>query len=123
MGAIFDFDRLIRKYSTDCLLVCGADGGKYEAGNWIPGSAKEPEPVSGAIIPMANRKIYQSGGTYTEHDREFVTRREIPLEPAAYLIHEEARYEVQEGVDYSKYAGFYTYNLKRVSVFDKPEKH
>lgn len=123
MGLLFDFSRLIEKYGVSCQLLRESGGGKYVGGNWVPEPAGEPEMVYGAVIPMASRKIYQSGGTYTEQDREFITETEIPLEPTAYIVHHSARYHVESENDYSEYASFHDYNLKRVGAIDKPKEH
>lgn len=119
----FDFSRLIEKYSVDSQLIRPSTGGKYVGGNWIPDAAQEPEIITGAIIPMTDRKIYQSGGTYTEKDRELITETEIPLEPAAYIVFQENKYQVESETDYSIYAGFHDYNLKRVGAFDRTESN
>lgn len=123
MGLLFDFSRLIGKYSVECQLIRESGGGQYAGGNWVPEPAGPPEPVSGALIPMTDRKIYQSGGTYTEQDREFITETVIPLEPAAYIVHRAIRYHVESENDYSGYAGFHDYNLKRVSAIDRTKEH
>lgn len=122
MGVLFDFNRLLKKYGAECQLIRETGGGMYVGGNWVPGPAREPEMVSGAVVPMTDRKIYQSGGTYTEQDRELITMTEIPLEPAAYILHRGKRYHVESENDYSGYAGFHDYNMKRVSAIDRSEQ-
>lgn len=119
MRKLFHFDRLIAKYSVSCKLFSEASGGSYVGGEWAPDPAPPARDITGAAIPMAGRKIYQSGGTYTEQDREFITLTEIPLEPAHYIVHKGSKYKVQENTDYSGYAGFYAYSLKRVGAFDR----
>lgn len=119
MAKLFDFDRLIVKYGVGCKLLSEASGGSYAGGEWIPDPAPPEQDITGAIIPMTDRKIYQSGGTYTEQDREFITLTEIPLEPVHHIAYKGFKYQVQENTDYSDYAGFYAYNLKRVGVFDR----
>ena len=119
MGQMFDVSRLIKKYSIPCSLETASSDGQYVGGEWIPGTPAPAAEVKGALIPMKDRKIYQSGGTYTESDREFLTLEKIPLEPTGYLTYQGVRYQVQENTDYSGYAGFYAYNLKRVGAFDR----
>ena len=70
---------------------------------------------------MTDRKVYQSGGTYTAQDRELITETGIPLEPTSYIVHQGTRYHVESENDYSEYAGFHDYNLKRVAAFDRPK--
>lgn len=119
MGLLFNFKRLIDKYSVSCKLISESDSGSYVGGEWVPDTEGSAREIAGAVIPMTTRKIYQSGGTYTEHDREFVTLEEIPLEPVHYILYKNLKYQVQENTDYSDYAGFHVYNLKRVEVFDR----
>ncbi len=119
----FNFTRLINKYRVDCQLIRSASGGEYVGGNWAPAGEPDPENITGAVIPMTSRKIYQSGGTYTEQDREFITETKIPLEPAAHIIHQGDKYQVESEADYSDYAGFHNYNLKRVGAFDRSESN
>ena len=109
MGIIYDFTRLLEKYSVSCELIREGGGGSYVGGNWLPEPAAPPEMVKGAVIPMKDQKVYQSGGTYTQGDREFITLARI-------------KYHVESENDYSIYAGFHDYNLKRVGAFERPEK-
>ena len=122
MRQLYNFERLIKKYSVDCQLLSDVESGSYVGGEWVPESAPPLRDISGAVIPMMDRKIYQSGGTYTEQDREFITLVEIPLEPAHYIVHTGMKYKVQANTDYSDYAGFNAYNLKRVGAFDRSGK-
>lgn len=116
MGVLYDFNRLIEKYGVECQLIFGAASGSYVGGEWVPAPAPPDRSIFGAVIPMTDRKIYQSGGTYTEQDREFVSLEEIPLEPTHYILHKGTKYQIQGNTDYSDYAGFYAYNLKRVGA-------
>ena len=65
MGLLYNFERLIKKYSADCQLLSESSSGSYVGGEWIPDEAPPPQGITGAVIPMMDRKIYQSGGTYT----------------------------------------------------------
>lgn len=117
----FDFSRLINTYSVECLLLSESVSGSYIGGEWVPGAEAVSESIKGAVIPMTAHKLYQSGGTYTEQDREFITYKEISLEPSHFIVYKGLKYQVLENTDYSDYAGFYAYNLKRVGAFDRPE--
>lgn len=122
MGNLYDFTRLLGKYSVSCQLIRESKEGSYIGGNWVPEPAGPSETVKGAMVPMRDQKIYQSGGTYTQGDREFITSAQIPLEPAAYIIFQGIKYHVESENDYSVYAGFHDYNLKRVGAFERPKK-
>ncbi len=119
MGLLYDFTDLISKYSVEGRLIRESSQGEYIGGNWVPASADEPKPVKGAFLPMTRQKVYQSGGAYTENDRELITLEEIPLEPSAYVVFQGMKYKVESESDYSLYAGFHSYNLKRVGTFDR----
>lgn len=123
MGILFQFDRLLQKYSAKCGLLSEASSGNYVGGEWLPAPAPPLEDIIGAVLPMTDRKIYQSGGIYSEQDKEFLTTQEIPLVPVHYVVHKGMKYQVQENTDYSDFAGFYAYNLKRVDVFDRSGKN
>lgn len=85
MGLLYDFTDLISKYSVEGKLIKESGKGSYIGGNWIPAPASEPETINGAVLPMTKQKIYQSGGIYTESDRELITLTEIPLDPPAFF--------------------------------------
>lgn len=72
MGLLYDFTDLIHKYSVEGKLIQESGKGEYIGGNWIPAPASEPKMIKGALLPMTKQKIYQSGGTYTENDRELI---------------------------------------------------
>lgn len=119
MKKLFDFKKLIKKYSVSCELLEETASGSYVGGEWVPESAAQSQTITGAVIPMTTKKIYESGGTYTEQDREFITLAEISLEPHSFIVYGGTKYQVQESTDYSDYAGFYAYNLKRMGVFER----
>lgn len=119
MGLLYDFTDLIHKYSVEGKLIQESGKGEYIGGNWIPAPASEPKMIKGALLPMTKQKIYQSGGTYTENDRELITLEAITLEPPAFFIFQGSNYHVESENDYSLYAGFHDYNLKKVSAFDR----
>lgn len=48
-----------------------------------------------------------------------ITLEAITLEPPAFFIFQGSNYHVESENDYSLYAGFHDYNLKKVSAFDR----
>ena len=42
MGIIYDFTRLLEKYSVSCELIREGGGGSYVGGNWLPEPAARP---------------------------------------------------------------------------------
>lgn len=119
MGTLYHFERLIKKYAIDFPVVTLKDG-HYEAGDWIEGEIKHRDKRSGAMIPLPEEKIFGSGGTYKKEDRRLLVLEEIPFH--AYVFINNKKYQVLEDIDFSYYAGFYSYILKRVDSFDRTEE-
>ena len=112
---LYNFKRLIKKYSVDFTLKTEAKG-QYVGGKWEAG---EPicRQMRGAIVPMSDRKIYQSGGTYTQQDRMLYLSEPLQGSLQAFkVIHGTNTYTVEESRDYSDYAAVGVYTLKRVDV-------
>jgi len=111
---LYNFTRLIRKYSvTFCLhRIQGA----YVGGKWEKGGETVQE-MRGAIVPMGDRKIYSSGGTYTSKDRELYLMRplEAPLSDLR-VVYKGNTYTVEVGRIYEDYADVAVYTLKWVGT-------
>lgn len=110
---IFNFERLIRKYGVQgaSIEVAGESG-------WVDGEYVEQPPqqvpLQCAIVPMATRTVYDSGGRYTTADRTMYTQQQLPLQ--SIVTYRDATYSVEEISDYTEYADFYTYQLKKQVV-------
>jgi len=112
---LYDFTRLINKYSTTFLL-CQKTEGKYVYGKWEDGQVIETE-MTGAIVPMSERKIYSSGGTFTTQDRElYLTCPLTGLLSDFSVKYKGNKYSVEESRDYEEYADVAIYTLRRVSA-------
>ena len=113
----YDFRDLINRHSLLFELVSHS-GGEYVGGVWQNGSESVSER-SGAIIPLSERKIYQSGGTYTSKDRRLYMT--TPIESAlkeTQVRYKGNVYDIEEDTDYSDYSAAYIYVLRWVSSFD-----
>lgn len=117
MAKLYNFNRLIEKYSVDFTLVYEAEG-TYDSGVYVAGEKTET-PCRGAFVPISERKIYQSGGTLTEKDYNLYMRVPIdkPLKTttARYKGNE---YKLEQETNYEEYADAYIYVAKWVSTFD-----
>lgn len=114
---LYNFTRLISKYKTDFEII-GEKDGRYEGGIWRHNEGKSITK-QGAIVPMSERKLYQSGGTYTVQDRELYMFEKIPEALLdCYVIYKGNRYKIEEETDYSEYSDVYVYVLRRVSTVD-----
>ena len=118
MRKLYDFKRLINKYSNSVELLTEHEG-SYIGGVWKAGLLTR-DFIQGAVIPMSESKIYQSGGTLSKTDRQLYTICPIPSPLANSKIkYKDKIYSIEEDTDYSDYADAYSYVLKWVSGFDK----
>lgn len=115
---LYDFKRLIKKYGVDFEILIFMEG-SYERGKW-----RESEPEikngEGAILPIGDKKLYGSGGTYDSEDRLLYTY--TPIETAlegTRIRYKNNVYSVVEATDYGDYGDVYVYTLKRVSTDDR----
>lgn len=114
---MYDFNRLIEKYSTSFLFK-GASGGRYEGGIFVP-SDVEPTQMTGAIVPIKAQKIYQSGGTLTSKDKQLFSSAQLAGSlDGAKIIYKGNSFSIEQDTEYSDYSDIYVYLLKWVSAFD-----
>lgn len=111
---IYSFERLIRKYFTSILINIEVPGG-FVDGIYTPGGKVEKQ-VQAAVIPMSSKQLYQSGGRYTDADKNIYTLE--PLIPKTKMIYKELTYSVEQSSDYTEYGDFFHYVLKAVSILD-----
>lgn len=112
---LYNFERLIKKYSGDFTLVSTAKG-EYIGGKYVEGEKTETG-CKGAFVPMSERKIYQSGGTYTSKDYTLYMTEPIPKAfETVKAIYKGNEYNIEQATDYEDYADAYIYNAKWVSA-------
>lgn len=111
---LYNFANLIKKYSvTFCLHKTQ---GSYVSGKWEEGGEIVKE-MRGAIVPLSDTKVYQSGGTYDKNDRELYMMEPIPEPLSEWKVHYKDKvYTVESGKDFTDYADVMVYNLKAVTV-------
>ncbi|WP_239984874.1 hypothetical protein [Sporolactobacillus pectinivorans] len=108
--ALYKFKRLIDKYNVGFkLMIDDPNAGHYDGGEWVPDDPAEIDG-HGAIVPLPQSLIYQSGGTLTQFDRTLYTDMMIPLR--SKVNYGEAHYTVVSKTPYSDYADFDQYVLK-----------
>lgn len=111
---LYNFKRLIKKYSVTFTLRKESEG-EYVSGKWVVGEPDE-KTMQGAIVPMSDRKIYGSGGTYTEQDRELYVSTPLQGDLSAFkVIYNQNIYAVEYGRNFEDYADAAVYTLKWVS--------
>lgn len=118
MGKLYNFVRLINKYSNTFELITESEGA-YVNGKWQAGLATVTE-MEGAIIPLSESKIYQSGGTLKKTDRQLYTTTPI-TDLNAKIRYKGKTYSIEEDTNWEDYADAYFYILKWVNSFDRSE--
>lgn len=109
---LYNFTRLINKYSTDFTLIIPSDG-HYEGGIYKDGKPTT-EIRAGAIVPLSQRKVYQSGGNYTAQDKELYTVKRIDRALlGGKILYKGEYYSVEEETDYSDFGDVYHYMLRK----------
>ena len=112
----FHFERLIKKYSSKITAIIPAKG-HYENGEYVKGSDKTFELMA-AILDIDRKKIYNSGGTLTEQDKQLYVIGTLTEEiRGAKIIHNGKEYSVEQDTDNSLFTHFTAYILKYVSAF------
>lgn len=110
---LYNFSRLIHKYSV--VFCLHRTQGGYVAGKWEEGGETVKE-MRGAIVPISERKIYDSGGTYTTQDRELYLTEPLKGPLSEYqVLYKGNTYAVEEQRNFEDYADVAVYALKYVS--------
>ena len=112
---MFNFKRLIRKYSKYPTFILKETGGYRDpdqGGTWISGKAEEVE-LEGAVVPLSNDDLnFDEGGTYSREDRKLYCYKEI--DKGTKIKHKDKVYTVLEKRDYSDFdEELYIYFIKR----------
>ena len=109
---LYNFNRLITKYSTDFTIIMPSEG-YYDGGIYVCGETKT-EVLAGAIIPMSQRKVYQLGGNYTTQDKELYMMKRIDRALLGGKVsYKGDTYSIEEETDYSDFADIYHYILRK----------
>jgi len=120
MNKMYNFKRLINKYTVPFVLernivkkrseITAAD---YDAQGRYIEPVIVPENAKGAIVPLPNRVIYQSGGRLTEKDRTLYSLdNNIPEK--SKVRYKGDVYHVESYTPYEDFADFTVYTLKAV---------
>lgn len=127
MGKLYNFRRIIAKYSVSFTLIIH-DGGGYVGGKWVDGEAIKIEK-RGAIVPVsasgsansnADAQAQHPGGSYITGVRRLYMAD--PIKEAlngARVEYKGQGYHIKEDTDFGDYADAYIYTIRRVDLFDK----
>lgn len=116
---LYNFTRLINKYSSVFTLITNGDRTKNDMGDYVKGE-ETSETMTGAIISHTESKILRSEGNLTTNDKKLYTLK--PIKKAlktSKVIYDNKVYSIEQSTDNSQITGFYSYNLKYVSAFNK----
>lgn len=114
MAKLYNFKRLIDKYSQTFTLITEEKGGSYVGGKYVKGD-DTAVTMTGAIVPVSNSKIYQSGGLLTSKDRQLFMKSPIPNPlPKSKIRYKGNTYSIEQETDFGEYADAYIYVLKWV---------
>lgn len=114
---LYHLSRLIKKYTVTCQLINTTEG-HWAAGEWVEGETTTTD-IKGAIVPITEKRINNSGGDYKQGDCEFISTKPLELNSDTFIVYKDKKYKLQENTDYSDYADFYNYIARRVSAFDR----
>lgn len=117
----FNFTRLIQKYSRTFTVITETAGYHDKKGDWVHGATTETM-LTGAIMAMSERKVYNSNGVYTTKDKVLYMTKEIDNALiGAKVMFNGNTYSIEEaiGADDGVFTGVYNYTLKWVSAFEK----
>jgi hypothetical protein len=117
MGKLYDFTQLIKKYSTEFTVLSQKES-RYDGGIRVDGETVTTV-LSGAVVPLGERKLYQSGGAYTSQDRSLYMFKRIPQALMdGKVLYKGDTYSIEEETEYSDFADVFIYTLRRVNVND-----
>lgn len=122
MGVLYDFSRLIRKYSSNFKAITLTAASFNDKGDFVKAEEQEIN-LQGAIISFKESKVYRSEGTLTTKDKRLFTLEPIaPYLQGSKVIYEGNVYSVENNTENAKFTGVYAYALKYVSAF-KETRH
>lgn len=116
---LFEFKRLIERFTVPFTLerpMVSDEVREWDnKGKEIPKALVIPEAALGALIPLQQRVIYQSGGALTEADRQLYSLdHTIPLK--SRITYKGITYSVETKTPHEDFADFSFYTLKAVKT-------
>lgn len=116
--AFFNFEYLVRKYSTDFTFITTSDGEWNSKGDWVA-TTKKQVTMSGAVISMRESRVIRSEGAYTQRDKALYMLEPLPEAlQGANLVHDGQLFSIANELENSRFTGVWSYALKFVSMFN-----
>lgn len=113
--SMYNFSRLIKKYSRPTILHGELTEGEWINGKWVDGKPSQ-EIILLTIIPFDIKTIAQLGGTVTSADAQIYSLS--VLKHGDKIEQDEEKYTVDISANFKPYGDFYRYIAKGVSSFD-----
>ena len=118
----FEFEELIEEFSTYFTMQLPVEIKpvvEYDNLGRLVNKDDVSPPVDarGALVPLTERVIYQSGGRLTEADRQLYSL-DPNIPKKTKIFHKGMTYHVESKVPYEEFSDFSLYVLKAVSAFD-----
>lgn len=113
--SMYNFSRLIKKYSRPTILHGETTEGAWVGGKWIEGVASQ-ETISLTLIPFDVKTIAQLGGLVTNADVQIYSL--TALKHGDKIEQGSSKYTVDTSANFTAYGDFYRYIAKGVSSFD-----
>lgn len=115
------FGDLIEEFSVEFEMLFPSEAEPTQKYDDLGKPIKTDNPVPimavGALIPLPQKVIYESGGRLTESDRQLYSlNHDIPHKTKIY--YGGVTYHVESKTPYHPYSDFSLYILKGVSAFD-----
>lgn len=109
----YNFTDLIRRHSVPFEVVSYTKG-SYIGGHYQKGTEGVVQRF-GAILPMTDNKIYQSGGTYSTKDRMLYISNPIEGKFDTLKVrYDGSLYSIEAAQEFTDYSDAYIYTLKWV---------
>lgn len=117
MPKYFNFERLIKKYSSLFESLTFLEGYYNESGDFICDDLVATD-LQGAIINFAENRVYRSEGTLSAQDKRLFMLE--PLDEAlrtSKIVHDGNVFSITGCVENAVFTGVYAYTLKYISSF------
>lgn len=113
----FNFEYLIRKYSTTFTVKVPSKGEYNDRGKFVVGNPTEYS-FTGAIISHRQSKVFRSEGRLTQQDRALYMLEPLPDDlQGAFIVYEGNKYTIDSKLENAAFTGVYAYHLKFISAF------
>ncbi|QOS97554.1 hypothetical protein JNUCC42_13230 [Brevibacterium sp. JNUCC-42] len=109
---MIQFTNMLHRYSVPCSLV--RKNGQWNEDGEFKKQPTDPISLQLAILPIDAKMMQLAGGRYTMEDKAIYSTQ--PLIIGDQIKYKGGTFTIDHEVDYSEYADFKKYMVKRVST-------